>query len=255
MDRTELTTEVVQPSLFNYSGIDSETVTYLQQNAQETSGLLKRTSEDMIQIGKNLLEAKARLPHGQFIPWVKAELGISQSTSWRFMQLAQGKDISPAKAAGFITAPKDLLESYKDLMTQVSTMPEFHEATKIIPAMQPREYVSLVEDIRQRGLISPIVIHKGKIIDGRMRYLACRDAGVLPQFVQYSDYNQQYNGDDSNRAIMEYVYSVNVTRSHWTEGQMAVATLRIEELEEELARKRQSEQKSFIVNDLTTTEE
>jgi Protein of unknown function (DUF3102) len=84
---------VSQPLLFNYSEMDSDTTIYLQQNAQETRGLLKRTSEDIIQIGKNLLEAKARIPHGQFIPWAKAELGISQSTSWRFMQAAQGKEI------------------------------------------------------------------------------------------------------------------------------------------------------------------
>jgi len=85
--------EVVQASLFNYSSIDAETTAYLKQNAQETRTLLKRTTEDIIRIGQNLMEAKARLPHGQFTPWVKAELGISQPTAWRFMQVARGKEI------------------------------------------------------------------------------------------------------------------------------------------------------------------
>ncbi len=93
---------VKQSLLFNYNGIDTDTTTYLKQNAQETRGLLKRTSEDIIKIGKNLLEAKARLPHGQFIPWVKAELNISQSTSWRFMQAAQGNPVKSFKMNDFI---------------------------------------------------------------------------------------------------------------------------------------------------------
>jgi hypothetical protein len=227
-----------QPS-FNYSEIDTEVASYLQQNAQETRGLLKRTTEDIIRIGQNLLEAKAKLPHGKFIPWVKAELGISQSTAWRFMQTAQGKEI---KGKSFtvndlikqIGAPDDPLRSYKDLMAQVGDMPEFHPLTKMIPSMQPHEYAGLVDSIRKDGLLHPIVIHKGKIIDGRMRYLACRDAGVLPVFLEYSDINQ---GDDSDEAIFEYIYSMNVVRSHWTESQVVVALLRISELEELLAEK------------------
>lgn len=83
----------IQSLLFNYGDIDVDATVYLKQNAEETRGLLKRTSEDMARIGKNLMDAKARLPHGQFIPWVKAELGMSQSTAWRFMQIAQGKSI------------------------------------------------------------------------------------------------------------------------------------------------------------------
>lgn len=107
-----MTDQNVQPVLFDYGDMDIDTTTYLQQNAQETRTLLKRTTEDIIKIGENLMEAKARLPHGQFIPWVKTELGISQSTAWRFMQTAQGKEI---KAKSF---------TVNDLMEQISAPEE-----------------------------------------------------------------------------------------------------------------------------------
>lgn len=100
--------EVSQMGLCDYRIFDADTTAYLKQNAQETSGLLKCTTEDIIKIGQNLLDAKARLPHGQFTPWVKAELGISQFTAWRFMQVAQGKEI---KGKSF---------TVNDLMAQIS---------------------------------------------------------------------------------------------------------------------------------------
>jgi hypothetical protein len=80
--------------LYDYSQLDTETAFSLQAKASRTRSLLKRTSEDILEIGKLLLEAKAQLPHGQYLPWIKAELGISQSTAWRFTQAALGK---PAK--------------------------------------------------------------------------------------------------------------------------------------------------------------
>jgi hypothetical protein len=91
MDKTECN-EITQ-TVFDYSAIDTDITIYLKQCAQETRKLLKRTTEDIIKIGQNLLEAKKRLPHGQYVPWLKSEFGISQSTAWRFTQIAQGKDI------------------------------------------------------------------------------------------------------------------------------------------------------------------
>jgi hypothetical protein len=85
-------------SFYDYSLLDTATAASLQFKATTARGLLKRTSEDILAIGRLLLEAKAQLPHGQYLPWVKAELGISQSTAWRFTQAALGKPIKVFKA-------------------------------------------------------------------------------------------------------------------------------------------------------------
>ncbi len=115
-----------------YSDMDADTTAYLKQKAEETRGLLKRTSEDVIQIGKNLMDAKARLTHGQFIPWVKAELGISQPTAWRFMQVAQGKSFTA-----------------NDLIDGGSFTPNEHGMgqSKIVTWNTPVEIVAKVEEM------------------------------------------------------------------------------------------------------------
>jgi hypothetical protein len=91
-------TDLHLPSLYDYSQFNTETAASLQARASRTRSLLKRTSDDIIEIGKLLLEAKAQLPHGQYLPWIRAELGISQSTAWRFTQAAQGKPLKIFKA-------------------------------------------------------------------------------------------------------------------------------------------------------------
>lgn len=57
-----------------------------------------------------------------------------------------------------------------------------HEAAALFPLMVPDRYSELVESIRNSGLLHEIVLHEEKILDGRNRYRACRDAGVDPRF-------------------------------------------------------------------------
>ncbi len=74
---------------------------------------LRRTAEDIIEIGKDLIAVKARLDHGQFLPWLDAEFGMHQTTASRFMQVAEvyGSKVStmlnvPATALYELAAPK-----------------------------------------------------------------------------------------------------------------------------------------------------
>lgn len=74
--------------LFDYTALDTETKILAQQRASEIKTLMRRTAQDIIEIGHKLIEVKAMLGHGQFGEWLTAEFGWSYPTATRFMQVA-----------------------------------------------------------------------------------------------------------------------------------------------------------------------
>lgn len=81
--------------------------------------------------------------------------------------------------------------------------------------LSENEYRDLVEDIRKRGLLVPIVVDSdGLIIDGRHRWRACEELGVKPRRIIFT------GSDDEKR---EHARSLNVYRRHLTESQRGMA--------------------------------
>jgi len=90
---------------------------------------------------------------------------------------------------------------------------EFHPYCLAIPEMSDSEFQELKGDISGSGLLEPIVMFDGKILDGRHRYKACLELGIEPWF-------KDYDGPDS---ALDYVISLNLRRRHLTESQRAMA--------------------------------
>lgn len=71
-------------------------------------------------IGRDLIAVKERLPHGQFLPWLEAEFGMSKITAQRFMGVAETygdksftvKHLSPT-ALYELAAPRHLSKSVR----------------------------------------------------------------------------------------------------------------------------------------------
>jgi len=93
---------------------------------------------------------------------------------------------------------------------------EYHELANLFPLMDESQYSDLVADIKENGLVESIVLHEGKILDGRNRYNACNDASVEPKFVEYE-------GEDA----LSYVISLNLNRRHLNESQRAMIGARL----------------------------
>ena len=95
----------------------------------------------------------------------------------------------------------------------------FHPLANVFPLLSDREHSELVADIRQRGLLEPIVLLGGLILDGRNRYRACVEAGVEPRF-------EEYEGSDP----ASYVVSLNLRRRHLDESQRALVAAKLANL-------------------------
>ena len=96
---------------------------------------------------------------------------------------------------------------------------ELHELCKLFPQMPEEQFNSLLESIRDHGLLTPIMLHEGKILDGRHRYKACINLGIEPSF-------EEYEGEDA----LGYVIALNLSRRHLDESQRAMIGARIANL-------------------------
>ena len=92
-----------------------------------------------------------------------------------------------------------------------------HPVCDLFPLMDPDSLSRLATDIKANGLLIPVVLHEGQIVDGRNRVLACRSAGIEPHFVQWRD---AYPGA---MPVERWIWSLNVERRHLTQDQIAWA--------------------------------
>lgn len=96
---------------------------------------------------------------------------------------------------------------------------EFHPLAQLFPLIEGAAFAALVEDVKANGVHRPVVMHEGKILDGRNRYLAAREAGVGFPVAEFT-------GDDP----VAYVVSENLHRRHLTESQRAMVSGKIAQL-------------------------
>jgi ParB-like nuclease domain len=128
-------------------------------------------------------------------------------------------DTDPAQLRRVTTTPERRV-----LHMEVSTDPrpasppadlDSHPAADLFPLLEVEspEFGELVQDIREHGLLQPIVLCDGKILDGRNRYRACQHAGVEPRYEEWS-----------GESPTAYVLSLNLHRRHLTHDARRRAT-------------------------------
>jgi hypothetical protein len=71
-----------------YTNLDVETRIVVQQRTSEIKTLMRRTAQDIIEIGQKLIEVKAQLGHGLFSAWLRIEFEWSRGTAENFMAVA-----------------------------------------------------------------------------------------------------------------------------------------------------------------------
>ena len=95
-----------------------------------------------------------------------------------------------------------------------------HPICLLIPSADEDELQDLTDDVRAHGLIDPIVLFEGMILDGRNRSAACERAGVEPRYAQF-------RGGREDALIL--VISHNLKRRHLTKQAIADALVAAED--------------------------
>ncbi len=85
---------------FDYSAFDADTASNLRAQASRIRKRIGKATQDLIDIGRDLLAAKKNLvDHGAFIQWVESEVGIVRRTAQAYMALAKLADDKGAAIA------------------------------------------------------------------------------------------------------------------------------------------------------------
>lgn len=88
---------------------------------------------------------------------------------------------------------------------------EVHEYCRLFPEMTEQEFAELCTSVAQHGVRQPVIVHEGKIVDGRHRE---RAAMMVGKPVPY----QEWDGQGS---LLAFVVDLNLHRRSLTTGQRA----------------------------------
>ena len=93
---------------------------------------------------------------------------------------------------------------------------DFHPLANIFPLIDGAEFEALAADILTNGVLEPVVVYEGQILDGRNRYRASKSVAVDCPI-------DEYRGADP----ASYVVSLNIHRRHLSESQRAMAAAKL----------------------------
>lgn len=120
----------------------------VEQIAVEINFYKAQTVQNIIEIGRRLIEAKERLPHGAWADWLKDAVDFTQSTANRFMQIAREysnsapvRNLSYTKMLALLQVPEEDREAFLAESHLVNGVP------KTVEEMSKRE---LEQAIRER---------------------------------------------------------------------------------------------------------
>ena len=123
--------------------LDQQTRAVVRKRTDEIKGLIRRTAQDIIEVGVRLVEVKDLLPHGFFGTWLKTEFDWSERTAQRFMSVAYAfksvtvsdLDIQP-KALYLLAAKSTPEEARLEAIEQAETGEtiSYSKANKIVAA-------------------------------------------------------------------------------------------------------------------------
>ena len=107
---------------------------------------------------------------------------------------------------------------------------DYHSYCDLLPEMTADDFNALVSDIKENGLINPIVLFENQILDGKHRYKACLELGIEPKIETFTGNKEQ---------ALHFVISQNIARRHLLTGQKAALAINAKKEFEIIAKENQ----------------
>ncbi len=107
---------------------------------------------------------------------------------------------------------------------------DYHSYCDLLPEMTADDFNALVSDIKENGLINPIVLFENQILDGKHRYKACLELGIEPKVETFTGNKEQ---------ALHFVISQNIARRHLLTGQKAALAINAKKEFEVIAKENQ----------------
>jgi hypothetical protein len=182
--------------------------------AEETTRLL--AEDDAKRAQAKAAKAEAEMAKKAKAKEAKAEGAQAKKALTEAIPVETVQDKSvPVDEAQIKDAPVDEFD--------VGTRLEYHELANVLPLLREwnhEEFQKMVEDIRTRGLLEPIVIWEEKVLDGRNRFEACLEAGVCVETVPLSKVLGM--PDPTYLEALNFVRTKNLRRRHLKPSQLAM---------------------------------
>lgn len=94
---------------------------------------------------------------------------------------------------------------------------EAHPHAELLPLIDGKEAAIIKESIAAHGVKNPIVLFKGKVLDGRNRLILASEAGIKKEDIPVREFDPATEGDP-----LAFVRRENLERRHLTQGQLGL---------------------------------
>lgn len=85
----------VADAAFNYASLPVDKAAFARAAAERIRGRMQLAAESIIGVGRELIEQKKALGHGNFLPWIDAEFGMSERVAQNYMRVCNEFGANP----------------------------------------------------------------------------------------------------------------------------------------------------------------
>ena len=208
---------------FNYKDLSPETVGEVQAATERIRVRMKRTTEDIVDIGLDLITVKKKLPHGQFGVWLKTEFDMSQDTAENFMRVAKKFGDQIPKVSEFVPSVLYFLAAPSTPQTVMDMATQKAEAGEKVSLETLKEWkYRAVEAEKKEQTISKALQElnqEKKSLQEKIQELQNQEPNVMKTRQELQHVKEKLDATKSELALVQEstrALETNTAQTQWT---------------------------------------